>query len=187
MGLTDREKTYLLSLARDTIGQAVTGGKGPVCEEITPVLAGKRGAFVTLRKHGELRGCIGYIVALRPLVETVREMAVSAAFHDPRFSPVKAGELSDIDIEISVLSPVCRLDDPMKVEVGLDGLIVRRDRRQGLLLPQVAVEHGWDRETFLAQTCRKAGLPPDAWKLDGTEIDVFRAEVFGEKEYPNIM
>ena len=187
MALNDMEKSYLLSLARSSIEHAVAGGAEPVCEAVTPVLSEIRGAFVTIRKEGELRGCIGYIIGLKPLVSTVKDMALAAALHDPRFSPVRKEELAELKLEISVLSPVFRVSDPSEIEVGRDGLIVRRGRYQGLLLPQVAEEYGWDRETFLAQTCRKAGLPPDAWKMEDTEIEAFSAEVFGEEDFQNKM
>jgi MEMO1 family protein len=182
MGLTDQEKKYLLQVARSTIIYSVAGGVKPDPKAITPVLAENRGAFVTIKKHGELRGCIGYIVAVKPLVETVQEMAVSAALRDPRFPPVDKSELKDLELEISVLTPIVKVEDPSTIQVGRDGLIIRRGPYQGLLLPQVATEYGWDRDTFLAQTCRKAGLPPDTWKKPGTEIFSFSAEVFGEEK-----
>ncbi|MBN2288966.1 MAG: AmmeMemoRadiSam system protein A, partial [Candidatus Glassbacteria bacterium] len=180
MGLTDQEKQYLLKLARDVICYVVAGGERPSAEAITPVLAEKRGAFVTIKKKGQLRGCIGYLEAVKPLVETVSEMAAAAALRDHRFPPVSPGELDQLELEISVMSPIHRVADTAKIQVGHHGLIIRRGALQGLLLPQVATEYGWDRETFLAQTCRKAGLPPDAWKMEGTEISAFSAEVFGE-------
>ncbi|HUU30348.1 MAG TPA: AmmeMemoRadiSam system protein B [archaeon] len=182
MGLTEREKQYLLDLARKTIIHAVAGGEAPEYEAITPTLGEKRGAFVTIKKKGQLRGCIGQIIALQPLVDTVREMAIAAALRDPRFPPVTEDELKDLEIEISALTPIHKVTDINSIEVGKDGLIIKRGAFQGLLLPQVATEYGWDRDTFLAQTCRKAGLPADAWKQEGTEIHSFRAEVFGEKE-----
>ena len=182
MGLTDKEKEYLLELARKTIIQAVSGGTPPEPQAITPTLGEKRGAFVTIKKRGQLRGCIGYIQAIEPLVNTIRDMAISAALNDPRFEPVSKGELGDLELEISVLTPITPVKDINSIEVGKDGLIVKRGAYQGLLLPQVATEYGWDRDTFLSQTCRKAGLPSDAWKMAGTEILSFRAEVFGEKE-----
>ena len=184
MGLSAKEKQYLLQLARQTIVSAVKGDSLPVPRAITAVLAEKRGAFVTIKKNGQLRGCIGMILAVRPLAETVGEMAEAAALNDPRFEPVSPAELKDLTLEISALTPVSPVNDLQAIEVGRDGLIIRRGRFQGLLLPQVATEYGWDRDTFLAQTCRKAGLPPDAWKMKDTEILSFRAEVFGEEEMP---
>jgi len=182
MGLSESEKEYLLKLARQSIVNAVRGEQAPVPEMSTPVLAENRGAFVTIKKRGELRGCIGYIVAVKPLAETVCEMAQAAALRDPRFSPVSKDELDELELEISVLTPIQEVKDVNAIEVGKDGLIIKRGHFQGLLLPQVATEYGWDRETFLAQTCRKAGLPPDAWKQEDTEISSFRAEVFGENK-----
>lgn len=143
----------------------------------------KRGAFVTLWEGAALRGCIGHVVADRALGTVVREMAVAAARDDPRFAPVAAGELASLTVEISVLSEPIPLSvpvEPWRVVIGRDGLIVRRERRVGLLLPQVASEYDWEAEAFLAATCRKAGLPPDAWREPGTEVLAFQADVFGE-------
>lgn len=137
---------------------------------------------MTLHKDGQLRGCIGYIEAVKPLLDTIEEMARAAAFSDWRFNPVTAPELPRLEIEISVLSPITAVADPASIVVGVHGLIVSRGSKRGLLLPQVAVEWGWDRETFLAQTCVKAGLPESAWKEKGTKIECFSAEVFSEKE-----
>ena len=137
---------------------------------------------MTLTSRGRLRGCIGYIEALKPLRETISEMAASAAFEDWRFPPVTESELEDIEIEISVLSPLRRIDDPSLIEVGTHGIIVTKGGKRGLLLPQVALEWKWDRETFLRQTCIKAGLPEDAWKEDGTAIEIFSADIFNERE-----
>ena len=151
-----------------------------------PAVAGaalQRGAFVTLLGGGALRGCIGYVVADRALGVVVREMAIAAARDDPRFAPVARGELASLTVEISVLSEPVLLPvpvEPSRVVIGRDGLIVRRERRVGLLLPQVASEYDWQPEAFLAATCRKAGLPPDAWREPGTEVLAFQADVFGE-------
>jgi len=141
-----------------------------------------RGAFVTLKKAGQLRGCIGYIEAVKPLAATIEEMAKAAAFSDWRFNPVRTEEIPDIEIEISVLSPLSEVRDPSTVVVGTHGLIVSRGSNRGVLLPQVPTEWGWDRETFLAQTCAKAGLPESAWKEKGTKIESFTADVFSERE-----
>jgi AmmeMemoRadiSam system protein A len=138
-------------------------------------------AFVTLRSRERLRGCIGHLEPDRPLAAVVANAAVAAAFEDPRFPPVAAGELDDLTIEISVLGPFVPVPDPLTIEVGRHGLVVRSGWRRGLLLPQVAPEWGWTREEFLAQTCLKAGLPADAWRK-GTEIFCFEAEVFGEHD-----
>jgi len=120
------------------------------------------------------------VAAQRPLLETVREAARAAAFHDPRFPPLRSSELPEIRLEISVLSRPRPVSDLGEIRVGRHGLIVRRGSRSGLLLPQVAEEYGWDRETFLSHTCVKAGLPEDSWREAGTEIEIFGAEVFGE-------
>ena len=181
MGLKTSEKETLLRIARSTIEHRLKGRPLPPLEDTSSVLRGKRGAFVTLHKRGELRGCIGYIVARKPLRETVREMAEAAAFQDARFPPVTADELEELDVEISVLSPLRKVADAEEIEVGKHGILIKKGYYQGLLLPQVAVEYGWDRTTFLRQTCRKAGLPPDAWKDPDAEIRIFSAEVFGEK------
>jgi AmmeMemoRadiSam system protein A len=180
--LTAGDKTYLLTLARSVIVAECEGESATIDPPPSPVLGELRGGFVTLKKRGRLRGCIGYIKAFKPLVETVTEMAKAAAFNDPRFSPVTAGEIMEIDIEISVLSPIKRIDDPSVIEVGTHGIIISRGPQQGLLLPQVATEWGWDREKFLEQTCLKAGLPVDAWKQPGTRIDIFSADIFSEIE-----
>ena len=157
----------------------------PVCA--VPGAALKRGAFVTLIERGALRGCIGHVAADRELGAVVREMAVAAARDDPRFAPVSREELPSLALEISVLSEPTPLPAPVAAErivVGRDGLIVRRERLIALLLPQVAREYHWGPEAFLAATCRKAGLPPDAWREPATEVLTFQADVFGEGEEP---
>lgn len=147
-----------------------------------PSLIEKCGAFVTLHSNGELRGCIGYIEGIIPLFETVQEVAVKAALEDPRFEPVTVDELDNIDLEISVLSPLKKIKDVNKIEVGKHGLVIKRGYSRGLLLPQVAVEYNWDREAFLSHTCRKAGIGADQWKDQATEIYIFSAEIFSEKK-----
>ena len=140
------------------------------------------GAFVTLRRGPDLRGCIGHILADQPLVEVVARMAASAALDDPRFAPVELEELPELRIEISVLSePELLLDpDPARIRPGQDGVLVRRAWRQGLLLPQVATEMGWTAEQLLAGVCHKAGLEPEEWREPDTELYVFQVEAFGE-------
>jgi AmmeMemoRadiSam system protein A len=137
-------------------------------------------AFVTIKKKGDLRGCIGHIIAVEPLWKTVQLMAIAASTEDPRFNPVTRDELSSLDLEISVLSPIVKVKDLTEIEVGKDGLIISRGYYRGLLLPQVATEYNWDRTTFLEQTCRKAGLPTNAYKDPETVIEKFTAIVFGE-------
>jgi|SRR5271165_870631 len=171
------ERAILLQLAHRAIASSFDG----IRLDLTPPskhLAEMRGAFTTLHLNGKLRGCIGYVVPTHSLYRSVAETAQAAAFDDPRFLPVTAEEAPSLEIEISVLSPL-RTIDPKDVVLGKHGLIISKCSRRGLLLPQVPVEWGWDRETFLAQTCQKAGLPPDAWR-QGAEIQAFAAEVFGE-------
>jgi AmmeMemoRadiSam system protein A len=145
-----------------------------------PHLAEPRGAFTTLHLHGQLRGCVGYVFPVSPLYRTVAETAVAAAFEDTRFDPVTRQEAPDLEIEISVLSLLAeiRAED---IEVGRHGLLVTSGTRRGLLLPQVPVEHGWDRITFLEQTCHKADLPFDAWQRSA-KLEAFTAEVFSDRE-----
>ena len=179
MGLTDNEKQSLLRIARESI-EAEVEGKKPTAVKRQGVLNEKRGAFVCLKKRNRLRGCIGFIEAKTPLAKTVEEMSVAAAFRDPRFPPLRKEELKDVQLEISVLTPLRRIADVAEIEVGTHGLYIRKGGSAGLLLPQVATEYGWDRGTFLKETCRKAGLGPDAWRDPETEIYLFSADVFGE-------
>ena len=172
------ERGALLQLAHRAIAARLKGE----AIDLTPPsdhLAENRGAFTTLHTGGQLRGCIGYPLAIVPLYRTIAETAAAAAFEDPRFMPVTADELAQLTIEISVLSPLKPIA-PEEVEVGRHGLVVSHAGRRGLLLPQVPVEHGWDREMFLAQTCIKAGIAPNAWK-HGARLEAFSAEVFGEE------
>lgn len=182
-GLTEAEKKSLLEIARNTLESYIRTGRVPEARPLTARLSEKRGVFVTLHKKGQLRGCIGYVEPVKPLYEAVSDMAIAASTEDPRFPRVQPAELSDIDIEITVLSPLIRISDPQTVVVGKHGLVMRRGGRSGLLLPQVPVEQGWNREEFLAYTCLKAGLPKDAWKDKDTEIYIFTGEVFGEKAH----
>ena len=178
LGLTPEEKRALLELARKTIEAKCRGNRAPEPKAQSSTLDEPRGAFVSLHKDGRLRGCIGQIHARQPLVRTVAEMAVAAAFEDPRFPPLRREELSDIDIEISVLTPLRRITDVGQIQVGTHGIYLRRGGYSGLLLPQVATEWGWDRNTFLEHTCEKAHLSKDAWKDGETEIYIFSADVF---------
>lgn len=181
MGLTEDEKQVLLRIARASI-EAELEGKKPPASEGRGALEEKRGAFVCLKQRGRLRGCIGFIEAHQPLVRTVEEMAVAAAFRDPRFPPVRKDQLKDLSLEISVLTPLRKTADVDDIEVGTHGLYIRRGGRAGLLLPQVATEYGWDRGTFLRETCRKAGLAPEAWRDPETEIFLFSADVFDDDQ-----
>jgi len=172
----DRQK--LLRLARRAL-EARVGRQLPPAPEQGGVLDEPLGAFVTIRRHGELRGCLGRIAPDAPLAETVADLGASVSDSDPRFNPVAPAELDDLDVEISVLTPEREVHSLAEIEPGRHGLIVEEGHRRGLLLPQVATEQGWDAETFVSQTCRKAGLPADAWR-NGARMFVFEAEVFGE-------
>ena len=179
--LSDRDKNELLVLARKSVEQAVEQRKqyepGATASE---ALNQDRGAFVTLREAGKLRGCIGYTSAMKPLYLTVRDTATSAALRDPRFPPVSASELPQLEYEISVLSPLRRVMDVQQIEVGRDGLVMKNGDNEGLLLPQVPVEQNWNRQTFLEETCHKAGMSSTCWKDADTDIFKFTAVVFDE-------
>lgn len=176
--LTDEEKQALKSLAEKSIASTLAGIPDEPGTPPTPRLNEKFGAFVTLSLDGNLRGCIGHVIGDIPLWETVHEMARQAAFHDPRFPALNPKEFERVGIEISILSPLTPCPDPSLIEVGRHGLLINKDSQSGLLLPQVPAEWGWDRETFLAQTCSKAGLPADAWKSPDANLFWFEAEVF---------
>ena len=178
--LDESQRKSLLGIARRALEGYVEAGKIPPEEGARGRLAAPGTAFVTLTKKGRLRGCIGYTEAVAPLFKVVQECAVAAATEDPRFPPVSSNELPSLRVEISVLTPLVPIR-PEEVEVGRHGLMVAHGRMRGLLLPQVPVELGWDRETFLDQTCVKAGLPPSAWR-HGATLRSFTAEVFGEEE-----
>lgn len=179
----DREaRKFLLALARNTIRSRFDALPLPSQEPEAEVLREQRGAFVTLKIDRRLRGCIGHVVGVVPLWRAVRDNAVAAAFEDPRFDPLRADELPLTHIEISALTPL-RVVAADEVTVGRDGILIERGPARGLLLPQVAVEYGWDRETFLDHTCRKAGLEPGCWRHPDTIISTFSAEVFGEDDF----
>ena len=177
--LTDEEKRFLLRWARRSLEAAVCGEERPQQSDVPAGLYAPAGAFVSLHKNGLLRGCIGHVQATHPLYRTVMDAAAAAALHDPRFPPVQPGELPDVELDISVLSPF-RTVRPEEIQVGLHGLMITQDRKHGLLLPQVAVEHHWERERFLEETCKKAGLAPDAWRR-GAILEAFTADVFREE------
>jgi AmmeMemoRadiSam system protein A len=183
--LSESERGILLRKARETIETYAKAGEKPEAseeDEKTPALESSLGAFVSLHKKGQLRGCIGIFEGHGSLVNTIQDMAVSAGWKDPRFPSLSEKELEDVDIEISVLTPRRKIKDVSEIEVGKHGIYITKGLNKGVLLPQVATEHGWDRDTFLEHTCIKAGLPDDAWKDPETIIEVFSADVFGEKE-----
>jgi hypothetical protein len=181
--LTEQEKKDLLALARKSVEFAV--GKDELYQpsaSADATLDQERGAFVTLTISGELRGCIGYTSAIKPLYMTVRDTAKYAALNDPRFPPVSPSELPRLEYEVSVLSPLRRVLDVQQIKVGEHGLLMKNGDSEGLLLPQVPVEQKWDRQTFLEQTCRKAGMNPGCWKDENTDIFSFTAVVFNERK-----
>lgn len=174
--------TRLLKLARDSVEEEFSG-KRSSDREMGNRYSEKQGVFVTIHKDGRLRGCIGFPQPIYPLYEAVQKAAKHAAFRDPRFHPVTEEELEDLEFEISVLSvPRPIKNDPSEVKVGRDGLIIQGAYSSGLLLPQVATEHGWDAQEFLRHTCEKASLEEDFWKSEDAKIFSFQAQVFKETE-----
>ena len=182
MDLSTDDKRTLLKIARDSIDAALRNKPAPPVVAKSKTLNESCGAFVTLHLLGELRGCIGYIEPRFPLIETVQEVAQKAALEDPRFPPLTSKELERVEIEISVLSPLEKVVDANEIVVGTHGLVVDAGYTRGLLLPQVATEWGWGRDQFLSQTCRKAGLPAEAWKQKKVTIYSFTSAVFSEAE-----
>ncbi len=179
--LNKEEQTIALNIARSSVA-AIFDNQNyqPQIEEYA-IFKSKRGVFVTLRKYGELRGCIGTFDESSPLAQTIQEMAVSAAFADPRFNQLSADELQEVKFEISVLSPMEKIIDPNIVEVGKHGVYVQKGSRCGVYLPQVAIEAGWNREQFLDHLCEhKAGIGKNAWRDGSAQIYIFTAQVFGE-------
>jgi len=177
--LNEDQKRYLLGLAREAVTSRVQTGRTIKAETKDPVLLAKRGAFVTLKVKGELRGCIGYPLPHKPLAEAVAAMAIAAATQDYRFEPLVESDLPNLDIEISVLTLPRPVKDVHDVAVGKHGIIVSKGPYKGLLLPQVPLEYDWDLETFLRHGCLKAGLAENEWKK-GVTIEVFEAQVFSE-------
>ncbi|HNR95543.1 MAG: hypothetical protein BWY10_01016 [Chloroflexi bacterium ADurb.Bin180] len=178
--LTDSEKMTLLKLARSTLEAFFADREQPQMDNPSAGLREHCGAFVTLTEQGELRGCIGHLRSEQELYLTIQQMAIAAATEDPRFRPVSAAELALVHIEISVLSPMVRVADVKEIEIGRDGLYIVSGFQSGVLLPQVATEWGWDRDEFLEQVCRKAGLPRNAWRA-GSTLYRFSAQVFEEQ------
>ena len=183
--LTPAEKQELLKIARTSVETAVREKKlySPPADE-PEALRNARGAFVTLKEHGDLRGCIGYMSPVKPLAETVRDVAAYAALEDRRFRPVSESELGILEYEISVLSPLRKVEDINQIHVGQHGLLIRKGEYEGVLLPQVPTEEGWNRNTFLEQVCVKAGLPAQAWKDADADLFMFSALVFAEPTNP---
>lgn len=183
MKLSENARKRLLEIARASVEAAVRGKPLPRVSESDPALTGHQGCFVTLKTGGRLRGCLGNFISDQPLYELVNEMARASALEDPRFfgERIQPEELPRVDIEISVLSPLKRIENPLDIELGVHGIYIRRRGRSGCFLPQVADETGWSKEEFLSHCCSgKAGLSPDAWKDLETEVLVFTAEIVNE-------
>ena len=182
LSLSDQEKSALLALARKSVEDAVREQKQYEPAAVADgALNQEHGAFVTLKESGDLRGCIGYTSPIRPLYLAVRDIAILAAFRDPRFPAVSVTELPKLEYEISVLSPMRRVLDVRQIHVGEHGLLVKNGQHEGLLLPQVPVDQRWDRTKFLEETCTKADMQPSCWKVEDTDIFMFTAVVFGEQ------
>ncbi|OHB60929.1 MAG: hypothetical protein A2168_08590 [Planctomycetes bacterium RBG_13_50_24] len=180
--MNDQQKQTLLKVARDTVEAVIRQKKIAKPESDDPELNAPCGCFVTLKNRTRLRGCIGQFISDSPLIELVAEMAKASATGDPRFfaDPITARELEKLDIEISVLSPLKKTDDPLSLKLGVDGIYIKKGRASGCFLPQVATETGWSKEGFLSYCCaHKAGLAADAWKDPKTEVYLFTADVFG--------
>ena len=182
MILPHSAKKEILEIARRTLEKYLESRALIEIVPSEPALIQRAGAFVTLEKMGELRGCIGHMTADRPLHLMVQQMAIQAATGDPRFPPVTKEELKEIEIELSILSQLRLINEPSEIVVGEHGLVVSEGLHRGVLLPQVAIREGWEREKFLGYTCLKAGLSFDRWKVGTVQIEAFTAEVFGEKE-----
>ncbi len=185
--INEQEKIFLLELARKSIRNFLEDKQPGVIEYFSETLKTHSGAFVTLHINHDLRGCIGYVKAFKPLQDAISDLAVSAAFNDPRFPTLIEKEFDDIDIEISVLTPLAKVNDTSEIKIGRDGLLIKKGFYEGLLLPQVATDYNWDRDTFLEQTCHKAHLPAEAWKDSETEIFSFSAIIFSELEFPGLV
>lgn len=186
--MDDTQKQTLLKIARDIVEAAINKTAEPKPQSDDPELNAPCGCFVTLKNHGQLRGCIGQFTSENPLIELIAEMAKAAATSDPRFfaDPIRPNELEQLDIEISVLSPLQRTEDPLSLRLGVDGIYIKRGHLSGCFLPQVADETGWTKEQFLSYCCaHKAGLGADAWKDPETEVYLFTAEAF-EADFKDI-
>lgn len=183
--MDEKDKKVLLQIARNSVESAVKGISNDQTQvEInSPELKKKNGAFVTLRTQGKLRGCIGRMVSDIPLHKLVSEMAVSAATDDPRFNQIQPSELDDLEIEVSVLSPLQMAENPLDFELGRHGIYIKKDSATGCFLPQVATDTGWTKEEFLTHCCSaKAGLSPDAWKKEDVDVYIFTSEIISEKD-----
>lgn len=178
--LNDQEKQVLLAIARQAIQHAVKTDGDYIEPREEKALNQRNGCFVTIKQDGKLRGCIGNFQSELPLFKEVAMMARASATKDPRFYPMNSTDLENFTLEISVLSPLHKIENVDEIVVGKHGIYIEKSFYRGVLLPQVASEHGWDRDTFLRQTCIKAGLPTDAWQAEDAEIYIFSAQIFGE-------
>ena len=178
--LKNKEKKALLEIARKAIRAAVLKTDEPPEPREEKSLNMRNGCFVTIRQNDELRGCIGNFQSEQPLFKEIAAMAAASATRDPRFYPLQEIDLDSISLEISVLSPLMKIGDIEEIEIGKHGIYLEKGYYRGVLLPQVATEHEWDRETFLKQTCLKAGLPTDAWNSEDADIYIFSAQIFGD-------
>ncbi|MEA1972209.1 MAG: AmmeMemoRadiSam system protein A [Candidatus Cloacimonadota bacterium] len=179
--LNNNQKKFLLRLAKRVIESEINNTEIGFKKPDDEIYNEKFGGFVTIHDHGKLRGCIGYVEAYKSIYETIIDMAKSAAFNDPRFTPIRKKDLDFIDIEISILSPLEEFSDINSIKIGQDGLLIKNTFQSGLLLPQVATEWGWNKIQFIEQTCKKAGLDINCWKDKSCIIYKFKAEVFDEK------
>ncbi|PLX71898.1 MAG: AMMECR1 domain-containing protein [Desulfuromonas sp.] len=179
--LNDQEQQTLLAIARQAIVHAVKHGEDYIEPREEKALNQRNGCFVTIKQTGQLRGCIGNFQSELPLFKEVAMMAKASATNDPRFYPMKNIDLDNFSLEISVLSPLHKIDDIAEIEVGKHGIYIEKGYHRGVLLTQVATEHDWDRDTFLKQTCIKAGLPTDAWQQEAADIYIFSSQSFGER------
>ena len=178
--LNRKEASALLTIAREAITYCVQKQSYQPTPREEKALNQRAGCFVTIKQDGQLRGCLGTFQSQRPLFQEVAQMAAASCSKDPRFHPMEADELAHFSIEISVLSPLEKIDDVEQLEVGIHGIYLEKNFSRGVLLPQVATDHGWDRETFLGQTCLKAGLRPNAWQDADAEIYIFSAQIISE-------
>jgi len=178
--LSGSESKTLLNIAREAITHLLKGEEYTPSEQMEPALNQCSGCFVTITQNGQLRGCIGNFQSRQPLYQEVVTMAIAAASQDPRFPPMTRAALDNFSLEITVLSPLEKIDDVNQIEIGIHGIYIIKGLNRGVLLPQVATEYGWDRETFLAQTCAKAGLIDDAWQQPDAEIYIFSGQIIHE-------
>ncbi|MBN1958275.1 MAG: AmmeMemoRadiSam system protein A [Desulfuromonadales bacterium] len=183
--LSSSDASILLEIARDAIVHGVNNGDYAPAPREEKALNERSGCFVTIKQHGRLRGCIGNFQSQQPLYREVAQIAVASATQDPRFAPMTAEDLKDFSLEITVLSPLEKILDTDQIEIGRHGIYIEKGFRRGVLLPQVATEQGWDKLTFLQQTCLKAGLPTDAWQAPDAEIYIFSGQIISEKSYPD--